>query len=233
MVFLNFIIAWLTVARDWFLQASKETAGWIWPFRYLSDGFYTLYQVFFYLAFYFGEFNTWLVWAAGEIRVILSWETIKDALLDWLPKLEDTVSWFLGRVKWFDDQVDSWWSTTAATVKDWIDITAAAIQAQIAGLGKLVTGLQTQIDELDIQSPGIAGVLLWFSDWWGQILKELTSWWAKRLLDIGKLIDTAFADRDGLWSGWQDMRSKVIEFFQDPLEFLWQGFTNWFLGPEE
>ena len=61
----------------------------------------------------------------------------------------------------------------------------------------------------------------------------LTTWWNSRLEDIQGLINSAFTIREGLWTGWQDWRDKVVEFFTDPLEWLLAKFTDWFLGPEE
>ncbi|KKK66018.1 hypothetical protein LCGC14_2968300, partial [marine sediment metagenome] len=60
----------------------------------------------------------------------------------------------------------------------------------------------------------------------------LTTWWNERLADVAGLIDSAFTIREGLWDGWQDVRGAVLEFFSDPLEWLWSKFTDWFLGPE-
>jgi len=50
--------------------------------------------------------------------------------------------------------------------------------------------------------------------------------------DVLDLIDSAFTLRESLWSGWQEIRDLVFEFFNDPWAWLEERFTNWFLGGE-
>ena len=52
------------------------------------------------------------------------------------------------------------------------------------------------------------------------------------MVDVESLINSAFTERERYWSGWQDMRDKVIEFFANPFDYLWSRFADWFLGPE-
>ena len=56
----------------------------------------------------------------------------------------------------------------------------------------------------------------------GNILLVVNNWWRDRLLDVQGLINSAFVTRDSLWSGWQDLRDKVTEFFSDPEEWLYK-----------
>lgn len=60
----------------------------------------------------------------------------------------------------------------------------------------------------------------------------LITWWNSRLLDVNNLINSAFMLRQSWWSGWQEIRNTVFAFFENPLDWLLDKFTDWFLGPE-
>jgi len=64
------------------------------------------------------------------------------------------------------------------------------------------------------------------------VLSFVNTWWSGAVLQVQGLINTAFLERDSWWAGWQDWRDQVAEFFTNPLEFLLNRFTDWFLGPE-
>lgn len=52
-------------------------------------------------------------------------------------------------------------------------------------------------------------------------LTWLATWWTSTMRDVLDLIDSAFTLRDSLWAGWQEIRDTVLEFFSDPLKFLY------------
>ncbi|GAH69681.1 unnamed protein product, partial [marine sediment metagenome] len=66
------------------------------------------------------------------------------------------------------------------------------------------------------------GLFVKIKDVWNTITGNLEKWWKTQLA----LLNETF--------GWvQDFRDGLGEFFPNPLEFLWNRFIDWFLGPEE
>ena len=146
--------------------------------------------------------------------------------------MEAALTWFLNRVAQITTIISDWWATAQETVKGWIDAAKLVLQTQLDTLGTWLTTLQEAWDNFVAMIPSLSEVINWFSDWWANVLPNLTTWWAERLADVQGLIDSAFTARDGLWSGWQELKSTAVDFFGDPVEFIWQRFADWFLGPE-
>jgi len=233
MYFMNWIISYLNDASDYFYDAYREVWNWVYPFYYLGYPLYSLCLVFNNLAWRFYDFNALLDSWATQIANILSWSNIKSLIRSWLPYLEDAVNWFLDRWYWFRTEVNNWWSSVQYTVQGWIDTAFANAKSLIDQVRASLTTLQSAWDNFKGKIPSIDSVLSWFGDWWGNTLSSLIAWGALKASQITTLIDSAFTVRDSLWAGWQELRDQVIEFFNDPLEFIWARFTEWFLGPEE
>ena len=117
-------------------------------------------------------------------------------------------------------------------LRGWIDI---AVQFPLDLISQVEAGLvtiRTEWDSFTGQLPAIDAVISWWGNWTGNVLTAVNSWWSARLLDVQGLINSAFVVREDLWTGWQDMRDQVVEFFTDPLGFLEGRLADWFLGPE-
>ncbi len=146
----------------------------------------------------------------NQIRDLLSWETIL-AGFDWIRERINSVwSWFSS---WWDhvlSVITYWWTGTADQVWSWISTAA----------------------------DGLAGILTAWEEFRTSVLPTLfdlgtlEDWYRAKLLDIGDLIRSAFTEREMLWKDWDEMRHNVTDFFDDPLEWLWTRFTDWFLGRE-
>ena len=119
-------------------------------------------------------------------------------------------AWVTNAVQNITDTIGDWWLVAQTTVQGWI---AAATE-------------------------GLADLKVAWSTFWSVTLPTLvdfawlTTWWTSRLTDIGNLIDSAFTLRSGLWEGWQEARTNVSNFITTPLDWLWERFTDWFLGRE-
>lgn len=232
MVFMDFIIGFLEDARDWLHEAYLEVSSWPTPFNFLATQLYYIYVAFYYLVEYFGIFNDWLEWAAAWIGEILDWDSIWDLILGVIPNLETIRDWFYDWASNVANIVRAWWEDTSETVLGWIDAAVAFFQDIADAWYNFWNNLWPQFTRAfgDLASA--------WNYFWEIIFPSLvdfdwlTSWWAARLQDVGGLIDTAFSLRKSLWEGWQDLRDQVTEFIQDPAEFVWGKFVDWFLGPE-
>jgi len=233
MSFMNWIVRRLRDVSDWFYEVFLEVRGWVWPFYLIADFFYELSYLFYYLAGNFSDFGDWLEWAADEIGDILSWSNIRSLIRSWLPDLEDAIDWWDRWWKWVGEEIDDWWRDTRQTVKGWISAAEDWLSDWIDALERSLNTLKAAWDEWKVKISSFNELWLWFTNWWGNVLVNLDTWWNDRLIDISALIDTAFTLREPFWAGWQDWRDKVVEFFTDPLGWLEARFTDWFLGPEE
>lgn len=220
MSFMNDIISWLKDIEDYFYDAYLEVWDWVYPFWLLGYPLLSISRGFGWLAYYFGEFRNWLLWAKDEIDDILSWGNIKSRIRDWLDGIEDLVEWF---GEWADhllSTVNSWWEAVQVTVKGWIAIA-------VEGLAPLLEAWSTFWSTI---WPEWTGKLSELRSLWDNFVEEtlpglldltkLTEWWNARLVEIQQLINTALADwfpfYDELVAIWEDIK----ELFADPETWL-------------
>lgn len=228
MNFFDYIRDWFIYATQVFVDLALESySSWYIPdvmgdlFNYLSD--FTSE-----VAGYLYDASDWYDEVVDKLSDILSWSTIWDYILDYVPNLIEIRDWFYDKANHILDLIDAWWGTVTSTVQDWIDVAVEAFQSQLDDLNSWVTTIQEFIDEIELDFPDVSAILSWFSNWWENILSELELWWNDKLLDIQDLIDSAFIARDDLWSGWQDWKAQVAEFFIDPWEWLYNRFDDFF-----
>lgn len=181
----------------------------------------------------FMELNSWALGVIAAIGNILDWESIQALILGWLTDLELLMAWFSN---WWDnvqDVIGAWWATTSLTVQGWIDAAVASIGDLVADLEDYLGELRGEWDEFALKLPAIGEVLDWFRDPAGNILAIVTTWWAATMGQVQELIASElrewFPFYDDLAATWSDIAS----FFSGPLDFLWDRFADWFLGPGE
>ncbi len=233
MWFLDNIVEWLDSVAGFFYDAYQEVRGWVWPFYYLQYPLYALYEAFWYITYYFGQFNEWLDWAAGRLAAIFSLEQITAYFRTWIDAAINAWNWVVNAFQNVWNIVDDWWSSAKYAVLAWIDDAKLWFQALLDEANAWLARLQSYWDSIAGKIPTWDEVVTWWKSWPGQVWSVITSWWGGALLDVMGLIGTAFTERDSWWAGWEDFRDKVAEFFTDPLEFLLNRFFDWFLGPEE
>lgn len=226
--------------REWFIKATQwlvDAAMWCYnsalPLDGLGDIFNDLSDWTSRVAGYLFDASDWYDDVMDELEDILSWTTIRSKIRTWLDGIEDLVDWWENWWTNIKGKVDDWWEDTLDDVKGWI---AAAVE----GLASLLAAWDTFWNDL---WPTLTSLVDTIKAAWDAFIKDtlpnlldltfLTEWWNDRVKDVQDLIDTGFKLRDDFWKGWQDIRDTVLEFFDDPLEWLWARFTDWFLGPEE
>lgn len=232
MSFIEEIIDLLWEISQWFYDAYQEVKDWVWPFYLLKYPLYAIYGRFMWLSEEFYDFSEWLEWAADLLGSVFSWTTIKSLIRSWLPGLEAAIDWFLSWTTWVGQYITDWWSGILPYILTYVDNAVGGLVdlATIWDNFWTVTWPQwmSLFDEL---------VSSW-DDFWTNIFPDLvsftwlTTWWNGKLLEIDTLINSWFLAFAPFWSGWQEIRDNVLEFFADPLEWLWTRFTDWFLGPE-
>jgi len=226
------IVNALNSVSSWFYEVYLDVYGWVYPFYLTAPFFYYLSSLFSNLAWYFNDFGNWINYVANQVAAILSWSTIWSYILSYVPNLLSIRDWFYSWATSVTATVNTWWSTTQTTVLAWVQGAKDFATALFNQLSATLASLQAAWDAFKGKIPSLDAIIAWWGNWWGQVLLQLGTWWAARLLDVQGLIDSAFLSRDGWWAGWQDWRDQVAEFFGNPVEYLWQRFADWFLGPE-
>lgn len=233
MWFLDQIVSWLHSARDYFYDAYETVSSWVWPFYLLSYPLYSLYRVFFNLAIYFGEFNSWVDYVAGRVANILTFSNIYSYFKTYFDAAINAWNWVANAFWNVWSVVDSWWTTTQYTVLAWIDEARNWATTLFNQASLLLASLQAAWDNFKGMIPTIDDVIYWWNNWTGNVLLTVNTWWTGALLEVSALINSAFIERESWWAGWSNFRDQVALFFADPLEFLWDRAADWFLGPEE
>jgi len=232
MSFMADIIDWLNEATNWFYGLYLDCYNSVWPLTLIARWFYELCLVCNNLAWAFYYFSSWVSEVASKITQVLSWSTIWSYILSYVPNLTQIRDWFYSWVTNVTNTISSWWSATSVTVRGWID-------AAIVWLKDAASTFLNFWDNLWPQFvSSFNGLKSAWDNFWKVTLPDLVSfdwlwsWWNSTIDDVQGLINSAFAARQSFWEGWQDMRTSVLKFFEDPLEWLWERFADWFLGPE-
>ena len=111
---------------------------------------------------------------------------------------------------WWSDLGD-WWSTKVTWIRDLID-------AAQDWLRSLIDDIRSGLDQLGV--------------WWDNFTRDILPSLATRF-DITQAISAFMEQWKDLFEGWEAFKNSIVDFFSDPLEWLWDRFTDWFLGPEE
>lgn len=202
---------WFIRATQWFVDAAMWCYTSTLPLDKLGDIFNNLSDWTSMVAGYLYDLTDWYEDILDTLQNTLSWSAIKGFIRGWLPYLEDTIDWWHSWTYYVGQKIDEWWSPV------WSDI-----QGYIA-----------------IATQGFDDLRIAWDEFWNTTFPNLVSfewlgiWWDRKVIEFQELIDSRFKDLEPFWAGWQDVRNNVIEFFNDPLEWLWLRFTDWFLGKEE
>jgi len=124
--------------------------------------------------------------------------------------IADVESWTAAQINNLQDA----FSSLISTVESWTFAQLeSARSAILAIIGNLETWTITEINT-------IRDTLTTLLDW-STLTNWITGWWNDRLFDIRGLLNSALIEWAPFWSGWQDWRDKVTEFFSDPEEWLY------------
>jgi len=226
------VVEALNTVSSRFYEIYRTVYEWPPPIYYLGTSFYSLSSLFNSLAWgastFFTTFNELWAW----VHNTLSWDTIWSFIIDRLPRLADLNTWFYNWWYNVNSVVSSWWTSTMGTVQGWIQVAKQYAADLFSSVNAGLLTLQGAWDNFKGRIPTIEQVIYWWGNWAGNVNTVLTTWWAGQLLEIQGLINSAFTARQSLWAGWQEMRDNVAGFFDDPVEYIWDRFIDWFLGPE-
>ena len=228
--FMSWIITSLQGIGNWFWSIHQTVEGWVWPFYLVADFFWQLSLLFYNLASYFTSFSDWVSDVASRVGNYLSWDTIWSYILSYVPNLISLRDWFYSWWSNVTSVITSWWSATSATVHGWI---TAAIQ----GLGDIGAGWLNFWNNLWPQLvSGFNSLKSAWDNFWLVTFPNLVSfawlatWWNSRLLDVQGLLNSTLKTWFPFYDDLVELWSDIALFFTNPLQYLWERFTDWFFG---
>jgi len=213
-------------ASGFFYSLYLETLGWWALPDFVSELFYSLAQICADLSWDFYDFSIWVDDIATRIVAILSFDNIYDYFKELFDAAINAWNWVVDAFWNVWDIADTWWSTTSTTVLGWIDAAKDWSKLWIDYLQDQVDELRVMIQDIPGAIPDLSVILEWFTDWTGHIHTYIDTWWTSTMGDVVALINSAFIEREPFWSGWQDWRDKVTEFFTDPEDWLYKAMDR-------
>lgn len=219
---MDWIIERLNSVSAFFYDIYLEVYDWVWPFRKAAWFFYELHWLFWRLGEDCIRFNSWLSWADIRLEGILSLWEIYWFLEPYFTQGVSAWTWVTNAFMNVWNIIDDWWSSARYQVIGWIDEAVSGVRTLVDQTNTWLANLQSTVDNLAFDFPNVSEILAWFSNWTGNVLSIVNTWWTSTLTEVSALIDSAFIIRSDFWAGWQDWRDKVTEFFSDPEDWLYK-----------
>jgi len=231
--FMSGIIDRLDLAAGYMRAAWREVDGMGWPFYLLAPALRGLEEAFNWLAYHFTAFSNWVSDVGVKVSGILDQGDIIGLLRTWLDYAEWAWTWVRDAGANITGIIKDWWVERLSDIKGLIDIATEGFDdLRVAWDSFWNITFPEWTATLEILKDDIA----FFFKWQFPELFNITTaeeWWKTKLKEVTDYVDTQLKLLEPLLAGWQELRDEVIEFFNDPWEWLWLKFTDWFLGPEE
>lgn len=221
MNFFDLLRSWFIKAANVFLNLALDAYSWPIVGDWLGDGFAALVDFASECAYALWKASNWYEDTVELLQDILSWTTIRNLIRGWLEGIESVIEWFSDWWIWVGGRIDYWWSGVISDVQDMIDAATQGIDDLRAAWDNFWTVTWPELLD-DIENLGAAWTNFWNITFPTLVsFTWLTTWWASTMRDVLDLIDSAFTLRESLWEGWQEIRDNVLEFFADPLKWLY------------
>ncbi len=210
MDWLHTLLSWWASFSNLCAQWKYNSEKWVWPLNIIAPFFRALSSIADGLFSGFFDFVYWADRVNRDIREMLTKSWVIDYLSNPLSQLNKLWSWFLDRASYITAITTTWWQGISTTILGWVEM------AKTYALG-LVNNLQGVVNTLS-------------SNWnvfTGTVLPTLAS-----RFDVDTLIKSAFKPWTDLFNFWGQVGSEVKMFFLNPVDYIWQRFTDWFFGGE-
>ncbi len=150
--------------------------------------------------------NTLIDWA-GKIGAFIAEliQEIRDAFAVVTEYLETLWQWFLNWLDIVGDYINNWWLGVQDTVKGWIQVAQDFVL-------DIINTIRETVDRVSIS----------LEEFFGSILPTLA-----RLVDIEAIFISLLSPFRDLFAFWGDRAREILEFFNDPFEFINIRLTRW------
>ncbi len=155
--------------------------------------------------------NTLITWAQ---QVGAWWEEFRQEVLDifnlipqWINEVWDYV---LNLVDATRSIIATWWEATFEIVKEWVRALVDTVKDAVTVVNNALTWLTLQWDNFTTS-----------------ILPTLAS-----RFDVREIVQTILTPLLSIFNFLESVKGDLIDFFNDPVEYIWQRFSDWFFGGE-
>jgi len=213
---------------EFFIELSYEAQD-IWVVGpAISGWFYSVARACFSLLTPIAHFRDWTVSIELQLIDMITWESIQGMLSEVWNLLEPIQDWLDNVWTNVYQIVNTWWTDKVLEVQALIDLAIEAVVSAVNNLSTAVNNLSIAWAAFKGKIPTLDEVIAWWSNWPGELLSVINSWWTGKVLEVQALINTAFVTRQSFWAGWQELRDQVLEFFSDPEDWVYKRLDSFF-----
>lgn len=211
-------------AVDLFLTAATFCYNH-WPLEPIGQAFYNLSVWCTNLRGEFLSLKDWWDFVTNKIGNYLSWDYIKAKITEWLPLIGDAITWFGAWWNNVRSNITNWWSAVSLEVGNWIQISTKTVQDQI-----------DRFTSLDIWrawwGDNTTSFIDWWAAWWGSKAISFWDWWKLAVAAIENSINVNVNPLRDVVNSHTLAFAGMVDFFRNPVKFIWDRFLDWFLGDE-
>ena len=228
MVIIDKIFSFIWDISAWFKEAYLTVSEWIWPFSNLAEPLYIISDLFWRLLTPIAQFHDWVANVEGVIQTSISWDTIKDAILDWLPNLESVVTWWQGWETRVGELVLEWWGATSLNIKEWISIATEGFSDLVIAWNNFwtITWLEwiTNFSILKTTWDSfLSEIYPTLVDW-----TTLNSWWNNTAIVVQRLMEDTIKAYFPFYDNLANLWDSIAEFFADPEQYVYKKLDSFF-----
>ena len=206
---------WLHTLLSWWASFSNTMAvwayqseTWLWPLNALAPFFRALSSIADGLFSGFFDFVYWADRINRDIQEKAGQSWVYAVLSAFLAPLNMSLNWLTNQVNNIGSTINNWWSGVSTTVLGWFE----AAKTYALGLVNTLQGLHNTLESK-------------WNTFWTVTFPTLAD-----RLTVDAMIKAAFKPWTDLFNWWGEFYKEVKVFFLNPLDWLWDKFTDWFFG---
>ena len=216
----------------WLRTIADYVQGWVYPFYMVSSFFYWVANGFDWLAYYFSLARIHAVEIYNRVLTFLDVPGILSLLAGPIGAAIVAFNWVQDAFNTVHVWIFDWWASTSQSVHWWIDEVRTWAQGMFNAWWDVLSPVYAWFEAFQDNVPTLNEVILWFTGWTANVLSAVYNAGFAVWGDIQSYVDGRVVDIVDMMQGWADVRDEVVLFLQDPLEYLLDKFTGWFLGEE-
>lgn len=220
------LYSWFGSVAIWFYQIATDLKDQWWCPSWLSSAFNSIGDLFREIYLNLISFAQW-VWALEDkITNFLTRLQLDAIIATPLAMLSQVWNWFIDRVYYIRDIINTWWVATSLVVLSWIDVAKASLQQIIAtvqtGLNQVSTWWG---DFVSLTLPTLLDIS-WLTSFFGKGIASIGEWFTTQKERIEGWIGVATDAIVGVVNEHSDILDIVTELFTNPVEWLKTNFLD-------
>lgn len=195
---------------------------------FLGDFFVWLEYIFADVATAFYNIHQDWIEIIDALNSFLNWGQIVQHILSWIPNLEEIRDWFYNWWQNVTTAIIQWWHEAQIDVLNWIEEAVSGFQDLVDNLSNWLSVLQTEWDNFKETIPNLTEIINWFQDWANSVWSIILNWWDDTISEVQELINSTLVEWSPFWEGWLEWKQEIINFFEDPLQWIYSKLDEFF-----